>query len=100
MRKTAVIALATMLLNVEKFAWVSLSIVRVWAVLTFRARIGKEKFAYFLDNKILYLCNIRNEAMAECALRTLGTGAFVVKLTPFFFICRRYHFLGFFLVYL
>ena len=87
-----------MLLNVEKFARVTLGVMRVRTLLSLVARIRQKKFAYFLNKKILYLCNIRNKTMAEGALRTFITGSFVVKLTPFFFICRRYHFMGFFLL--
>ena len=36
--------------------------------------------------------------MAEGALRAFGTGSFIVKFAPFFFICRRYQFMKFFLV--
>lgn len=77
-----------MLLNVEKFARVTLGVMRVRTLLSLVARIRQKKFAYFLNKKILYLCNIRNEAVAKSALRTLVTSTLVVKLTPFFFICR------------
>lgn len=89
-----------MLLNMEKFAWVSLSIMWVRAVLALSAGIGEKKFAYFLDNIILYLCNIRNEAVAKGALRPFIARPLVVKLTSFFFICCGYHFMTFFLVLL
>lgn len=98
MRKSTLISLATVLLNMEKLARVSFSVVRVRAVLAFGAGVGDKKFAYFLDNIIFYLCNIRNEAVAEGALRSLVARPLVVKLASFFFICRRYHFMAFFLV--
>ncbi len=87
-----------MLLNVVKFARVTLGVMGVRAVLSSVARIRQKKFAYFLNKKILYLCDIRNKAVAESALGTFVTSAFVVKLTPFFFICRGYQFMHFFLV--
>lgn len=49
MRKSAFISHATVLLNVVKFAGVTLGVVGVRAVLSFVTRIGQKKFAYFLN---------------------------------------------------
>jgi hypothetical protein len=47
-RKPAFIPQTAMLLYMEEFAWITFSVVRVWALLSFVAGIRKEKFAYFL----------------------------------------------------
>lgn len=87
MGKSALETLAAMLLNVEKFAWITSSVVGIGAVLSLRTGIREKKFAYFLKYGITYLCNIRNEAVAEGALRALIAGSSIIKLTSFFFIC-------------